>query len=130
MTTKLERPQNHFAGFNIRILTPQGKINVVFMEDNSGKLVRILAFAGKSGLELQAWVDSLCTLINHALENDTLNAQGIIELLSGIYTGSRVKIGVNRWVYGGVDGIVTAFKQYIKEKDETRRPTYRVSPRV
>lgn len=127
----LQPQDNFYPSFNVKVRTPSGVMFITFVDDSSNRLIKVIPFAGKAGLEFSIWAEGMCTLINHGLETNYLDDQKVIGLLEGFYSNRATKNNVNGpWIYSSIDGLVHAFKEYRKFKLNDLSPRTRFSPRV
>jgi hypothetical protein len=112
-----------YDNYTIKSNSPAGSIYLHLLEYN-GRLVKVMASAGKTGTEFNTFVNGICNLIICNLINDMLEMNipliKIMSSISGMGTDKAVRDGQID-VRSGVDGIYNALSKYTRAKfDENR----------
>lgn len=111
-------PIKRFDNYTIKSKSPAGSIYLHLMEYN-GKLVKVMASAGKCGTEFNTFVNGICNLINDMLDMNVPLIK-IMSSLSGMGTDKAVRDGQID-VRSGIDGIYNALSKYTRAKFEEIR---------
>lgn len=74
--------QDIFDSITFHIDSPDGTVNVIFVEESPGKLHNVIVLVGKSGSGTRALVDALARMITFALQSHDLT--DVINELSSI----------------------------------------------
>lgn len=101
---------------SVAVDTPDGRMFVVFIEDNSGNLIDIQIHIGKSGTALAAWVSSICVLLRTMISSG-YKLNDLIVSLSNITTHRVTYTNHKRIpIRSGPDGLVYAMMKYDEER--------------
>jgi hypothetical protein len=112
-----DTPGEFFDSISFRIKSPEGSFTIFFDEDRKTKrLVRISAFAGKTGSQQAAWLDAFCRIMSRQLERGFLSLEDIETELSSIRTDKSLMNVNGLECTSGPEAIFIAIQKYKNEK--------------
>lgn len=110
-------PGEFFDSISFRVKAPEGAFTIFFDEDRkTHKLVRISAFAGKTGSSQAAWLDAFCRIMSRQLERGFLTLEEIETELSSIKTDKSLISVEGVECTSGPEAIFIAILRYKNEK--------------
>lgn len=114
MINSINTISESFDSSTVEAHTPIGTLYATFIEDDSGKCVRVIIQIGKSGTDTRAWSEALGSMINKLLSMN-IPIVTIADSLSA-YNSDRLAYNNSRTVRSGPDGIVYAIHSYMESK--------------
>lgn len=116
---------NTYASWSFRVLTPDGTMNVIVMEED-GEAFELQAFIGKAGSAVAAWCAACAAMVSLSLKNK-IDLQVIINELADITSDGTARIGASTVCRSGPEGIYSALIQYrnTKKEEASVRESYR-----